>query len=114
MRTKLGWLVPAMIAALAWGNCASVAVQAGPAFTVQHSSNLELDDVTTREPLKATPVIRLENTPDAIVRNSRAFKGTDVFLSTGKGELKNIVLEGNALREAGVPTQESENGNNAQ
>jgi hypothetical protein len=112
MRAKLGWLVPAVIAALAGGNCASAAVQAGPA--VQHSSNLELDDVTTREPLKATPVIRLEDTPDAIVRNSRAFKGTDVFLSTGKGELKNIVLEGNALREAGVPTQESENGNNAQ
>jgi polygalacturonase len=80
----------------------------GPAFTARHSSSLELDDVTTVQPLSHTSVVRLEDTPGAVVRNSRAFKGTDVFLSTGKGELQSIALEGNALANAAVATQESD------
>ncbi len=75
---------------------------------MEHASNLELDDVTESEPLKHTPVIRLDDAAGAIVRDSRAFKGTGVFLSTGKGELKKIVFEGNALGEAAVATEESE------
>ena len=82
---------------------------AGPAFTVEHSSNLELDDVTESKPLAKTPVIRLDDTPGAVVRDSRAFAGTGVFLATAKGELKRIVLEGNALGEAKVATEEWDN-----
>ena len=78
----------------------------GSAFTVQHSSNLELDNVTTRMPLKNTPVVRLDDAPGAVVRNSRAFAGTGVFLCTGKGELEKIDLEGNVLSNAAVATQE--------
>jgi polygalacturonase len=80
---------------------------AGPAFTVEHASNLEMDDVTTRKPIEEMPVIRLEDAPGAIVRNSRAFKGTNVFLSTGPGELRGIVFDGNALANAAVGAQES-------
>ncbi len=80
----------------------------GPAFDVRHSNNLELDDVSESRPLAATPVIRLEDTPGAVVRNSRAFKGTGVFLATGKGELKTIVLEGNALGDAATAAEESD------
>lgn len=80
----------------------------GPAFAVEHSSNLELDDVTMRKPLAHTPVIRLVDSPGAIVRNSRAFPGTGVFLSTGKGGLQKTVLEGNALGNAAVAMQESD------
>jgi polygalacturonase len=81
--------------------------KAGPAFRVEHASNLELDDVNENEPLKQSPVIRLDDAAGAIVRNSRAFKGTGVFLSTGKGELSKIVLEGNALGDAAVAAEES-------
>jgi polygalacturonase len=87
---------------------------AGPAFSVTHASNLELDDVATRQPLKQAPVIRLEDAPGAIVRNSRAFKGTGVFLSMRNGELQKIVLEGNALGDAAMTTQESDAGGNTQ
>jgi polygalacturonase len=85
-------------------------VKTGPAFSVEHANSPELDDVTESEPLKQSPVIRLDDTTGAVVRDSRAFKGTDVFLSTGIGELKKIVLEGNALGEATIATQESERG----
>jgi len=78
---------------------------AGAAFTVAHSSNLELDDVTTRNPLPHTPVIRLKDTAGAVVRNCRAFPGTGVFLSTEKGELSKIVLQGNALANAAIPVE---------
>lgn len=80
----------------------------GPAFTVEHARNLELNDVTESKPLKQAPVIRLDDAAGAIVRDSRAFKGTGVFLSAGSGELKKIVLEGNALAEAAIATQESD------
>lgn len=84
--------------------------KAGPAFRVEHASNLELDDVTESQPVRQRPVIRLDDAAGALVRDSRAFKGTGVFLSTGKGELKKIVLEGNALGEAAAATEESEGG----
>ncbi len=79
----------------------------GPAFTVDHSVNLELDGVEERTPLANVPVIRLDNSPGAIVRNSRAFTGTGVFLSAGKGQLQQTILEGNALKNAATPTEES-------
>jgi hypothetical protein len=55
-----------------------------------------------------SPVVRLEDTPGAILRDSRAFPGTEIFLSTNTGELKNIILEGNVLGNANIPTKESD------
>jgi polygalacturonase len=82
--------------------------ESGPAFKVVHASNLELDHVTRRKPLQGVPVVRLEDTPGAILRDSRAFPGTEIFLSTNTGELKNLILEGNVLGNASTPTKESD------
>jgi len=79
----------------------------GPAFLVRDSKELELDDVTTRQPLTNAPVVRLEGCPGAIVRSSRAFAGTGTFLSTQPGELKDVILEGNALGKAKSPAEEA-------
>jgi hypothetical protein len=81
----------------------------GPAFKVENSTNLELDDVSTRKPNADAPVIRLDNTPGAIVRDSRAFPGTGTFLSVAPGELKNLLLEGNLLGNARKPQEEKVN-----
>jgi hypothetical protein len=80
---------------------------AGPAFLLRSSKELELNGVSTRKPLAGMPVIRLDHCPGAIVRNSRAFAGTGTFLSVGVGELKSTVLEGNALGSAKKATEES-------
>jgi polygalacturonase len=79
-------------------------VDAGPAFQMTHATNLELDDVSTRKPIQGTPVIRLEQTPGAVVRNSRAYPNTGVFLSTPEGELNGIVLQANLLANAAIPS----------
>jgi len=79
-------------------------VEAGPAFQMTHSANLVLDDVTTRKPIAGTPVIRLEETPGAVVRNSRAFPGMGVFLSMPEGELKDVAFEGNLMANAETAT----------
>ena len=81
-------------------------VESGPAFRMTHSKNLLLDDVSTRKPLEGTPVVRLEDTPGAVVRNSRAFAGTGVFLSTPAGELKDVTLDANALENAATASTE--------
>jgi polygalacturonase len=78
----------------------------GPAFLVQDSQELELDGVSTRQPLAGSPVIRLDRCPGAIVRSSRAFDGTDTFLSVAPGALKDIVLQGNVLNGARQATEE--------
>jgi hypothetical protein len=79
----------------------------GPTFLIRDSKDLELDGVSTRQPLAGVPVLRLERCPGAIVRASRAFSGTGTFLSTPLGELKDIVLQGNVLDSAQKPTEES-------
>jgi hypothetical protein len=58
--------------------------------------------------VQGVPVVRLEDTLGAILRDSRAFPGTEIFLSTNAGELKNIILEGNLLGNASTPTKESD------
>ena len=78
----------------------------GPVFAIESASNLELDGLTTRKPLAGSPVLRLTQTPGAVVRNGRAFPGTETFLSVGPGELKSLYLEGNVLGNARTPTEE--------
>jgi len=74
--------------------------EAGPAFLVRDSRDLQLDNIATRTPVPDTPVVRLDRCPGATVRASRAFPGTSTFLSAGPGELKAIALEGDALASA--------------
>ncbi|MGP8243851.1 MAG: glycoside hydrolase family 28 protein [Bryobacteraceae bacterium] len=80
--------------------------ETGAAFRIRDSRELELDHVSSRNPVKGEPVIRLDRCAGAIVRNSRAFAGTGTFLSTGPGELKSIVLQDNVLDSAGKATKE--------
>ncbi|MBZ5622840.1 MAG: glycoside hydrolase family 28 protein [Acidobacteriia bacterium] len=85
-----------------------VNVESGPAFLVRDSAELELDNVSTRKPIAHAPVVRLDRTPGAVVRASRAFRGTGTFLSTGPGELRSIVLAGNVLVGSSQPTVEKQ------
>ncbi len=80
---------------------------AGPAFLIRSSKDLEMDGLTTRMPLAGTPVIRLDACERVILRNSRAFEGTDTFLSVAPGELKQVRLEGDVLLPARTPAEES-------
>jgi polygalacturonase len=77
----------------------------GPAFTIDSAANLELDGIGART-LQSEPVLRLTHSPDAVLRNSRAFPGTEIFLSTGQGELKSVHLVGNLLENAKTAAEE--------
>ena len=84
-----------------------VNADSGPSFLVGDSKELKLDGVSASKPISGAPVIRLERCPGAIVQSSKAFAGTGTFLSVAPGELKSIVLEGNALDSAQKPTEET-------
>jgi polygalacturonase len=85
----------------------------GPAFAIQNASNLFLDDVTSRKPAPGSPVIWLNECPGAILRSSRAYPETGVFLSVKKGELRTVTLESNTLSNAATQTEESDSAGNA-
>ncbi len=87
-----------------------VNADSGPAFLVRDSKELELDAVSSRKPSSDAPVIRLDRCPGAIVRASRAFAGTATFLSVAPGEMKSVVLEGNALGDARKAAEEAKPG----
>jgi polygalacturonase len=76
---------------------------AGPAFLIRKSTGLEIDAIQSRLPT-ADPVLRLDDCPNAIIRDSRAWPGTDVFLSTQPGA-KYILHEKDQLA-AKNPTEE--------
>jgi len=80
----------------------------GPAFLVRNSIESELDNITTAKPLVNTPVIRIESSPGTIIRNSKAYPGTDIFLSTRPNELKEIIMMGNVISNAKKLTVESQ------
>jgi polygalacturonase len=76
---------------------------AGPAFLIRKSTGLEIDAIQSRVPGDA-PVLRLDDCPNAIIRDSRAWPGTEVFLSTQPGA-KYILHEKDQLA-AKNPTEE--------
>ncbi len=78
----------------------------GSAFEIDTSANLELDGVSTRTPHAGSPVVRLTHSAGAVLRNSRAFPGTESFLSVGVGELKTTHLLNNVLDNAKIPIEE--------
>jgi len=78
-----------------------------PGFLIRDSRDLELDGVSSRQPVKGMPVLRLDRCAGAVVRNSHAFSGTGTFLSAGPGEIKGMRLIGNALGHAAKATEES-------
>ena len=84
-----------------------VNAESGPAFWIRDSRELELDGVSTRKTSESAPVLRLDRCPGAVVRNCTAFPGTGTFLSVAPGELKRVVLEGNALGNARRKAEES-------
>jgi polygalacturonase len=84
-----------------------VNAEKGPAFLIRDSRQLELDGVSASKPLAGLPVLRLDRCSGAIVRASRAFPGTGTFLSVAPDELKNIVLQGNALANAQSASEET-------
>jgi polygalacturonase len=83
-----------------------VNADSGPAFLVRDGKEAELDHVASRKPTADAPVVRLERSAGTIVRDCRAFAGTETFLATGVGELKSVVMEGNVLGAARRPAVE--------
>jgi polygalacturonase len=78
----------------------------GPPFAIESSANLDINGLSSSKPLPGAPVLRLTKSPGAIVRNCRAFPGTEIFLSTGPGESKSLVLNRNILGNATTPMEE--------
>ncbi|MGC9972488.1 MAG: hypothetical protein ABSE56_18040, partial [Bryobacteraceae bacterium] len=79
----------------------------GPAFLIRDSTGLDLDRVESRQPNAAAPVIRLDNCAAVLLRGSRAWAGTNTFLSVQPGSLKGVTFEGNHLGEAKTPVEEA-------
>lgn len=86
----------------------SINAESGPAFKIDTAKDLLADDVGSRKPSARAPVMRLTNAEGAIVRDSRAFPGTNVFLSAPAGEMMGYQLENNMLDNARSPTEERE------
>jgi polygalacturonase len=70
----------------------------GPAFLIRDSTGLFLEGVERRV-AGSEPVIRLDRCAGAIIRASRAWPGTDTFLSEKAGSA-DAVLDGNFLTKA--------------
>ncbi len=86
-------------------------VKKGPALTVKASTDLELDNVTSRKPLFAIPVMVLDRTDTALIRDCRAAKDTDIFMEISDSSTKNITLLNNHLKYSKIPIKFSNNAN---
>jgi polygalacturonase len=80
-----------------------VSGQAGPAFQVIDSRQVEIGACATPTPAAGSPSILLENVDEAFLHGCRAAAGTDVFLRAEGAGTRGIVLEGNALAYARRP-----------
>jgi len=70
---------------------------AGPAFQVRDSTNVEMDHLSAPHSVAQTPFIRLQATPGAIVRDSQAPAGMSAFVSIPPEEQNSVTLQGDFL-----------------
>ncbi len=69
--------------------------ETGPAMIVRDSKNAVLDGITSAKEFQDVPMIRVERSPGALVRNGRAALGTSVFVSVPPGERADVIMENN-------------------
>jgi polygalacturonase len=87
----------------------------GPALSGENIDGLELDGVTSHQPLPKVPVIRLDNVDNAYIHNCWAYPGTDRFLQVQGPKTGHITAVGNNLKDAVTPVSRintSDNGTN--
>jgi polygalacturonase len=82
--------------------------ETGIPFLIRDSTGLDLDGVQTRSPKAGAPVVRLDRTKGATVRNSIAWNNTGVFLSLAPGMKSDVVMVGNNLNAAATASKEEE------
>jgi polygalacturonase len=75
----------------------------GPALTVSNTDGLEVDGVTTHQPLPKVPVIRLTDVSRAFIHNCWAYPGTDLFLQLQGEKTAHITGMSNNLKDATTP-----------
>ena len=78
----------------------SVTTKMGSSFEFLNSENIVLDNIESENPLKNTPVIKIENIANIVVRNTAMFMPFDLFLSVSGEKTKNVYLRGNILPKA--------------
>ena len=76
----------------------------GVPFLIRDSTGLDLDGVQTRNPKPGVPVVRLDSSKGASLRNSIAWPGTEVFLSMAPGT--KVFLGANDFTAAGSASKE--------
>ena len=74
-------------------------VETGAGFAVSEATDAELDGVASRKLPAGAPVVRLEQSPGIVVRNSRVFAGvgSGVLVSVPAGEAKSVTMVGDGL-----------------
>jgi hypothetical protein len=89
-------------------NNVEVNAEQGPAFLMKNVTDLDLNGIAERKPNAAAPVVRLDDCPGAILRGSKAWTGTNVFLSVSPRQRSQIILMNNLLSAAKLEVQEAE------
>lgn len=75
----------------------TVNVRKGSAVTTNNVKEIELDAVKTNKPLAGIPMLMMENTDAAFIRNCRPVAGTDIFLQLKGAQTDHILLQGNSF-----------------
>jgi polygalacturonase len=75
-----------------------VSAAAGPSIVAENVESIELNGVKSLSPAPATSLIELINVKDAFLRDSNPKPGTDIFLKLRGENTKNIILQGNNLK----------------
>ena len=89
-------------------NNVEVNAEQGSAFLVKNVTDLDLNDIAARKPNAAAPVIRLDDCPGAIIRGSKAWTGTNDFLSISPQQRSQIIMTNNILSAAKREVLEAE------
>lgn len=75
----------------------------GSSFKISDSKNLILDNVGSSTPIKAVPVIKLNNVSNLMINNNFPFNATDIFIEAEGKETKNVFVKNNVFNNVLTP-----------
>lgn len=74
----------------------------GNALMAMNVQRLDIDGFLSAKPLAETPLIKLADVQDVLIRNCWPFKGTKIFASVNGAATKNVKLSNNELGDARI------------
>ncbi|WP_083557848.1 glycoside hydrolase family 28 protein [Leeuwenhoekiella marinoflava] len=90
-------------------NNVRVTTKLGASFEIENAHQFVMTNISSKKPLKNTPLIKLINVSDVLLTSNFPLENTAVFLEADGAETRNVYLKNNVFDNVSIPVKSGTN-----